>query len=257
MQIQPDPGGSAGDEDLARLVYSRNPTVLARLLERSDLDESSLVLLLKNPALPRPAVERICREEIFFSSYQVQAAVVQNPRAPERVGLRYLPVLFWKDQLLVARDFRIRMVLRRKAERAIIDRLRKMALGEKLELARLATTEILNALVIERDARLLKACLENPRATEETALRLIHSTNVEPGFLVKLAQMPRWFALYGVKLELSRAELTPVPLVLRILPALKLEDLQLLARDKRQPEVVAKQAREIIGLKLEESSREE
>lgn len=247
---------SAPGRRLFKLIYSCNAKVLSEALDDPDLDEKFLALLLRNSAFPASGIERVCREELFVSSYRVQAAIAQNPKTPERVALRFLPGLFWRDQLRVARDFRIGVVLRRKAERSLVERLPKMAAGEKIELARLATTEILHALVCERDRRILRACLDNPRATEETAVRLVNSANVEPTFLLTLAQMPRWFSKYGVKVALSRAERTPVPLVLRILPTLTLEDLVAIEQDDQQPEVVRAQAREIIGLKQAESSRE-
>ena len=241
--------GAAAAGSLLRLVHSKSPDVLLGLLDHADLDEGCLVLLLRNPALPAEAIDRICREETFFSSYRVKAALAQHPRTPQHVSLRFLPHLYWRDQLQVSRDFRISMVLRRKAEHAIIERLPKLASGERVTLARLATTEILKVLVGEKDSRLLGACLENPRATEEIVIRLVYSEEVSPRFLLELSQMARWFTRYNVKLALARAAQSPVPLVLRVLPLLKLVDLKNLLLEKHQPEVVTEQAREIIRLK--------
>ncbi len=245
--------GAASEENLIKLVFSGNPTILSGLLERPDLNDKVLVLLLRNPALPVTALERICREKIFLSSYQVQAALTQNPKTPDLYALRFLPGLFWKDQLLVARNFRISTVRRRKAEKAIVDHLRKMAIGEKMELARMATTEVLKSVVLDDDPRILTACLQNPRATVDTATRLIRSDRVQASFLLAIAQMPRWFVLYDVKLALAHAARSPVPLVLRVLPFLKLNDLKMLSTDRSQPEVIVQQAREIVGFKQEEA----
>ncbi|MEW6365893.1 MAG: hypothetical protein AB1714_14790 [Acidobacteriota bacterium] len=234
---------------LLRLVHSRSPDVLLGLLDRADLDEGSVVILLRNPALPAEALDRICEEEIFLSSYRVKSALAQNPKTPQHVSLRFLPHLYWRDQLQVARDFRISMVLRRKAEHAILERLPKLAAGERVTLARLATTEILKVLVGEKDPRLLKACLENPRATEEIVIRLVYSDKVSPRFLLELSQMARWFTRYDIKLALARAAQSPVPLVLRILPLLKLADLKNLLLEKHHPNVVTEQAKQIVAIK--------
>lgn len=247
----------AGEPSLLKLAHAKNPDVLLRLLDTAELDEDLILVMLRNAALPPKAIERICLERMFTGSYQVQAAIVRHPKTPEAYGLRYLPHLFWRDQLRVARDFRLRIMLRRKAERAIVERLTKLALGEKIELARLATTEILNALVCERDPKLLRACLQSSRATEETVVRLVRSHNVEPAFLRALARDSRWFGRYGVRLALARSEASPVPLVLSILPSLRLEDLRDLADDDRQPTVVVQHLREVIAIKMDEAASEQ
>jgi len=252
---QPDVMQGPGEGSLKRLVFGHNPTLLDELLEHPEMDEQHLVLLLKNPALPSRTIERVCAAEMFFSSYKVLAALAQNPKTPERYSVRLIPKLFWRDQLHVARNIRISMVLRRKAEQALVERLRSMAVGERIELARMATTEILKALVLDRDAKILTASLQNPRATIETVTRLINSESVEPAFLLAISRMPRWFVLYDVQVALARAPHTPVPLVLKIIPFLKLEDLVLLRDDPSQPDVVIRHAEDTIRLKLEDNRR--
>ena len=78
------------------------------------------------------------------------------------------------------------------AERNIIQRLPLTPLGNKLTLARRATTVVLEALLKEGDPRVVEACLANPRLKEGAVFQFLRSAAAKADTISLVARNPRW-----------------------------------------------------------------
>jgi hypothetical protein len=136
-----------------------------------------------------------------------------------------LPALFWHDLAEVARTLRVAPPVRARAEALLVERLPDLRLGERITLGRLATPPVLRALLHETDARIVQACLPNPRLREEDLATVVRMNDVPVVLLEAAARSRRWAESYAVRLELVLQPRTPLALALAQLTSLVRRDL--------------------------------
>ncbi len=106
-----------------------------------------------------------------------------------------------------------------------------LSLGHRRTLARTASTENLDRLGAEEDARVTVELLKNPRLSEREVLRLASRRPAHPEVLNAIAQSPRWIKRPAVKSALARNPYAPPGMVLRFLPHLPAQLLAAIAED--------------------------
>jgi hypothetical protein len=130
----------------------------------------------------------------------VACLVVRHPACKHHFAWQVLPYLGWTDLHEVCRDPRTAPAIRAQAERKLVDRLASMTLGERINLARMATRGVVRGMLADAEARCIEALLDNPHFTEDEALRLLHA-NHNPACLLALLRHPTW----GRRREVVRA----------------------------------------------------
>lgn len=110
--------------------------VVKPLLDHPDTDESHLLRLLRKRELSSSVIEALARHDRWGRRHVVRTAVVNHPKTPRTLALRLLSLLFWKEQLRVARNMRLAMPLRMAAENRLKERLPELEVGERISLAR-------------------------------------------------------------------------------------------------------------------------
>jgi hypothetical protein len=227
----------AGSEELLDLVRDR----------AADLDVPGVRQMLRNPYVTGEVVEGLMELSHLLAVYEVRSAVARHPRTPVVHGQRLVPTLFWRDLLEITLDTRIAPLVRRAAERHLVQRLPAITLGEKLSLARRAGTFVLQQLRTEAEPRIIAAMLENPRMTEGVLLPMVSREGTPPEVLRVISTNRRWGRRYGIRSQLCRNPRTPGVVVWPLLPGLKRSDLRLIAADGRLPRRTRDRARELLG----------
>ncbi len=231
------PWAELSSDELAERARELGPTLdlssVRQILHSPFVDERTLLVLLEVPKLR--------------ALYEVRKLVVASPHAPVARALQWVPGLYRKDLQELTRDLRVPPVVRRSAERYLVERLPGMAVGERISLARLATGLVLNQLRHDPHPRVAMALLENPRLTEGVLLPMANSERTPPEVLRILASSPRWGNRYPIRVALSRNPSTPVEIALRILPGLKKNDRKAVADKLRLPAAVRKRAKVLLG----------
>ncbi len=159
--------------------------------------------------------------------------------------MRYISGLFWRDLMEIGLDVRGRLAVRRLADRYLIQRLPRLALGELLSLARRAGQPILEHLIEQPEPAVLRALLDNPRLAERLVLHLAGNRRTTPRNLAVLAGS-RWAARYSIQQQLCANPMAPFGPILDFLPALRRADLEALLEDTELSSVVHRKAREIL-----------
>ncbi|RPI01912.1 MAG: hypothetical protein EHM71_15855, partial [Zetaproteobacteria bacterium] len=118
----------------------------------------------------------------------------------------------------------------------------KEPVGSRISLARRALAGVVERLLFDPDARVVRTLLGNPRLTEAEVLRLAASRRVAPEALVAVAQDDRWIARYAVKVALANNPATPSRIVLGLLPHLMRQDLEEVSASASRNEVRARAA---------------
>lgn len=191
---------------------------IVKILTRRDLSENFLQLVAKTQWMRYP---------------RVQFYVVNNPKTPPAVAMNYVRLLFWRDLNYVITNFKLASEVRHLAENVIIQRLPMMALGDKIALARMTAGEVLKTLRTEKEPKIIKALLENPRITEEDVLFIVNQPKTPSPVLEVIATNAKWSLRKEVKIGLLRNPKTPLSYAINIVSSLLAPELRMLVDDQK------------------------
>jgi len=196
---------------------------VAEVLGR-ELDEETLLSVLRR-AVPIKALEHLARTKPWSERSRVLTAIVLNPKAPPRLSLPLVPALLWRGLADVAASSRVPSAVRLRAESTLQEGLAQLRLGEKITLGRLATPAVLMALLSDPEARVLEACLVNPRLREADLVVALRRPDASAALMEATAAAYRWANAYAVKLELALQPRAPLGVALAQLSSLTRRDL--------------------------------
>jgi hypothetical protein len=153
------------------------------------------------------------------------AAIVLNPKTPQRVSSPLTPFLLWRHLADVATSHRVPPPVRLRAESVLKERLPDLRMGERITLARLATPPVLILLLSDADRRVLESCLINPRLREGDLVGRLRRPDTPVALLEAAAASYRWNDSYAVRRELVLVPRCPLALALGQLSSLTKADL--------------------------------
>ena len=116
----------------------------------------------------------------------------------------------------------------------------KDPVGLRIAQARQPAGKVLERLLFDPDARVIRTILGNPRLTEGDVVKLAASRRASPEALEVIAQDDRWIARYPVKVALANNPGTPLRVALGMLPYLLHQDLRMVAAASSRREVRAR-----------------
>jgi hypothetical protein len=202
-------------EDVARIRET---------LERAQPDQTAMFGLLRRP-LPVRFLEFVAATPPWSDDTRILGGVARNPRAPRALALKLLPSLSWNDLAAIAGSPWVQAGVRARAEGLLGDMLAEMRLGERITLAKVATPPVLARLLVDSEAQVVDAALQNPRLREEDLLVLMRGNAVPAALLEEVARSPRWGERYAVRLGLVLQPRTPLALALAQVSSLVKRDL--------------------------------
>jgi len=115
-------------------------------------------------------------------------------------------------------------------ERPIAPRGRPLTLGERKSLARTRRRDLIQRLLVDPDAQVIRVLLGNPHVTENDVL-VIASRRPARREVLRVVFESTWLARYAVKRALVLNPYTPLDLATRLLPTLTHNDLRAMAHD--------------------------
>ena len=207
---------------------------LASLRKGEEVPEGLLVRCLRSPDCPRELVERLAPCRWARSLQRVPALMLRHPGCPRVFAWEMIPRLGWHDLLLVVRDPRTAVPIRRQGERKLTDRLKSLTTGERTALARQATRGIIAAMLADEEPLCVRALLANPQFTELDAVRLLNA-NRSSECAVAVVRHPRWGATRAVVNAAVRSRVVPLGVVLGLIATLSRQQLEDLLRSKELP----------------------
>lgn len=242
-------GAPVAEGGLGRRLRQAGRDELLALVDEHlvELSPAEVRQILRNPYCASEAVELLARQERLLAYYEVRRELALARQTPEALALRLVPGLWWRDLMLLSLDARLAPLVRRAAELNLVARLPKLAVGEKVSLARRASGGIFSHLRNDPNPRVITALLDNPRLTEGLLLPLVASATASPLVLQLIAGDPRWGPRYPIRLAVARNPQTPVETALRTLPLLRKIDLKAMAGDPRLAVAVRDRARLLAG----------
>jgi hypothetical protein len=198
---------------------------LRETLARPELDEILVRSVLRRP-VPVRFLELVAATPPWSERPRLLGGVALNPKTPRVLALRLLPSLFWRDLADVAASPRLPRGLRSRAEAILQEQLSDMRLGEKITLAKIATSPALVRLLGEGEPKIAQACLINPRLREEELVTAIRQDTAPRALLEAAAASSRWGDHYAVRLALVLQPRTPLGVALAQITSLLDRDLE-------------------------------
>lgn len=223
--------------------------LLERIQAAADAEDVAVVRrLLREPFVTPEIVDAVLERRELLSANELRRDLAAHPKTREVRALRLVPTLYWRDLVRLGADSRVRPAVRRAADLALGDRLAKMAVGEKMSIARAGGHGVIHRLRHDPSPRVIAALLDNPRLSEPLLMPMVASETASPPVLSLVAAHRKWGRRPAVRAAVCRNPRTPLPTVLANLALLPKRELQAVRSDARMAEPVRRKAALLLGL---------
>jgi len=192
------------------------------------MNKLDVIKRLQSSAISQEELEDIHRRH--KDDYRVQLNLVQHAKFPQGLALGILSKLFAVDLVRVIKNVKTNPFVRKKAELEFMQRYKRLALGEKISLLRLAPNPLLLALSEENHPQLLLVILQNPNCSEEVVLHFVNRGLERSQFYLALGETS-WHRSPAIAEAVAHDPEAPVRNLLQIIPHLGLAGLQKLFSD--------------------------
>lgn len=220
-------------EELLHLLRQAPPEVLQAAIRNPALSENHLSALLKRKDLGEDLIKSICKLTLTETNHNLKLAIARHPNTPASQLLAILPQLHLFELLNLCLLPEITPDQKVAAERAIIQRLPLTPLGNRLTLARRATSALLEALIKEGDPRIVEICLVNPRLKEGTLFQFVRSGAATAETISMVARSPRWQSRPTLREAILSNPKTPLIWFTLWLPGMKRPEIKRLFTSNR------------------------
>ncbi len=202
--------GSLQAAELQAAVRSTSPEVLRCAASHPALSEDLALTLLNQAALPAECLIALSRNGSVAKYRNVRVAIVEHGRTPRHVSLPMLRLLYTFDLMQVALTPVVAADIKRAAEEVLLSKLETISSGERLTLARRASGRIAGALLLDQEARVMQAALDNPRLTEASVAKTLAAKKTSSALVEAVCRHPKWSLAREIRMALLRNEKTPL-----------------------------------------------
>ncbi|HXW15188.1 MAG TPA: hypothetical protein VEN79_11820 [Terriglobia bacterium] len=210
---------------------------LHALLADPGFNEDSALALLQRMDLPSEVLEQLSKNSVA-TARKVKMAIVGHPRTPRHASLPLLRRLFTFDLMQVALTPTVAGDIKVAAEETLLKRLESISSGGRLSLARRASGRVAAALLLDPEARVMQAALQNPRLMEAMVRQALLRTESGAALVRAVCEHPKWSLRSEVRLALLRSEKTPIDCAAKFARTLNPAQLEEVLRHSRLPAMV-------------------
>lgn len=200
---------TANGEELFQLVLDPNPDVLQALLRNRHLNDDHLLALLKRRDLQEDLLKKVYQRRAETISHKLLLALAKNPNTPGNIIRNLLPRLRLFELVDLCLLPGVTPDQRLAAERSIQQRLPTTPLGNKITLARRATSAVVANLLKEGDSQLVSVCLNNPRLQEAAIFQFLSGPKANAETISLVARHSRWQQRPNLRLAILKNRQTP------------------------------------------------
>ena len=198
------------------LIGSVFPEDLVTAAAHGSLSEELGLALLHRRDLPAHAIEALARNRSAIKHRKVLLGVAEHSHTPRHVALPLLRRLFTFELMDVALAPSVPADLKLIAEELLINKLETLSLGERISLARRASSGVVGALLLFGERPVLEAALLNPRITEACILKSFGSPEMPVLLLTIIGGHPKWSLRREIQIAILRRGETPDAVVAQI-----------------------------------------
>jgi hypothetical protein len=225
----------ARDDVLWQAIKTQNSEVLLSSTQNRNLTEDMALYIAKNKNTPPEALGFLATDIRFKESNKLKLALCKNPRSPHRMTIGLLKFLGIFDMADLSRNKLIPTVLRQRVEVVLLDKVGALPTGMKIALSRRASERVVEAIMNRGERRVIDACLESSRLTEERVYKLITKPATKALVIRAVAEHRRWSVSPMLRYALVRNFYTPMKDVERFIRDMSAMDLKTLYSDPKLP----------------------
>jgi hypothetical protein len=171
--------------------------------------EDEVLSLLNNRDLSSDEIEQITQTGAM-KSRKVRLAIAAHQHTPRRIALRVIRELYTFDLMQFTLTPAAAADLKHTADELLVARLASVSLGERVSLARRASTVVAAALLLDKESRVWQTALENPRLTEVAITKALQRPNATPAFVEAVCHHAKWSLRPEIRMALLRNAHTPL-----------------------------------------------
>jgi hypothetical protein len=161
--------------------------------DNSALTEDLALALLKSPDLPANEIEKLSKSPAAaIKSRKVRFAVAIHLHTPRRIALRLIRELYTFDLMQFSLAATVAADLKRIADDLLVARLASITLGERTSLARRSSATVAAALLTDKESRVWRTALENPRITEAALVKALQRPQATAAFVEAVCRHAKW-----------------------------------------------------------------
>ena len=217
------------------LIASSFDEDLVAAAKHSSLNEDLALAILRRRDLPASVLEALGRNASVIKYRKVLVGLVEHQHTPRHVSLPLLRRLFTFELMQVALAPAVLPDVKLLAQEVLITKLGTLSMGERITLARQASSAVAGALLLHTEPQIIEAALQNPRTTEAGIVKALAKPAVPAVFLTMLVDDQKWSLRREIQIGiLCRPEATD-PQVLRIAARLPKRVLQELIAQFKLP----------------------
>ncbi len=205
---------------LESLLHDHSSEVLQAVASDPRLTEDLALSFLVRRDLPREALEAVAKNAAVMKSRKVILALVVHPRTPRHVALPIVRHLYTFELMSLALLPAVAADLKVAMEESIINRLKTVSAGERLSLAKHASTRVAAALLTDPDERVIAAALQNPYVTEACVVSALMVETTPQKLVDLVCRSQNWSVRREVGIALLRNEKTPLARAIAVAQAL-------------------------------------
>jgi hypothetical protein len=229
---------TGSSEEVQVLLFSSREEVLEALLANPNFTQREALLLLNRKDLSPNIIKLIAEQRVLSAQHNIQLALLRNPKTPPWVGLPIVKFLFPFELMAICLWPAIPTEVKQAAEGLLISQIPKLAIGQKINLARRGPVSVVKHLLMGDNSSIFQEALNNPFMTEEILIQTLNKPQCTRGIVTAIATHPKWSIRYPLRAALVRHPLINLSLALRLLPELRPSDIRELCHDPRlNPEV--------------------
>ena len=197
--------GNAG-LPLEQAVHSSARNELLSAAGDPTLTADLALALLKRADLPGVVIEELAKNRALVKLRQVKIALASHAQAPRHVSVPLIRQFYTFDLMKVALSPLVPADVKRAADETLLNRLATTTQGERLTLARQGSGRIAGALLLDVEARIMRAALENARLTEALVVRAVLKPDAGSALIHAVAQHAKWSCRRDVQVALLGTE---------------------------------------------------
>ncbi|MBZ5703990.1 MAG: hypothetical protein LAN63_01415 [Acidobacteriia bacterium] len=205
---------------LDEAIRSSSSSVLKAAAADPALTEDLALALLKRADVPGEVLEQLSKNGAAMKSRKVKLALVEHPKTPRHVSLPMVRHLFTFDLMRVALTPVVPTDIKKAADESLVNRLETISTGERLALAHRASGRVAGALLLDPEARVIHAALENSRLTEAAVIQGLTRYDASAAFVEGVCRDAKWSVRREIRIALLRNEKTPLARALEFAHAL-------------------------------------
>ena len=196
---------------LQRRIKALNREDLAAFVTENlaALSEEEVLASIDNPFITPKLLSKIAQTPRLTGFYAVRLKLVAHRQTPQAHAVKLVHYLYWFDLLRLSIDVQVPAPVRRAIDTALVMRVDKLTLGERVSSARACSPALIKVFLYDPDPKVFGALLINKRLREDDLLALISSDRATQEQLLMIASDPKWSFRYAVRKALVLNPVTP------------------------------------------------